>query len=443
MIRTGGLLAALAVAATGIVVTLSSGAVPSGATAGLGSEVASNDSPPPRRHGTSRHIAGRAGLAVDLVKLKSGTTLRGAIARSGPDGSLTMAVARDWLRTASPALFAREAGAEASVRRAALEQLRDRLNQEQAGLPEDSRLAAFLRSERKRVEKLLAPTAAPGNLQFVWLEVTKPEIAKIKPAGAGNRRIAAWSWYERLAHVESRDANDLARQLQRTGIDPAQPLPDLSDRFPLRKQDDREWRARMAVVVYALGKPLDFQGTGDFLVPVDRPANAKDAEPPSAKLIADQANAQLKELLGAGSLGGAKPASPDAWLQPAYREAERRKARGFRATRVDLNLAGRQASVYSLFAVYLGHGDWAAIWSDRETQDGAKARADLEAVIADDPQVKEAVGHLSPLGATADAQVGQAIRMGAATAAAQQAVDRRFFEFEGPLLQHLDGPPLW
>ncbi len=299
MIRTGGLLVALAVAAIGSAVAAPSRTETPSRAAGVGiradSEIASNDTPPARRHVPSRHIASRLGLSVDLVRLKSGTTLRGAIARYEADGSLTMAVSREWLRKASPELFARRTRAEVSVRRAALEQLRDRLNQESVGVPEDSRLAAFLRSERKRVERLLAEAAPPDQPQFVWLDLAKKEIAKIKPAAAGNRRIAAWSWYERLANVETRDADDLARQLRRKGIDPAQPLPDLSDRFPLRMQDDREWRARMALVVYALDKPLDFQGTGDQLVPADRSANAKDAGPLIAKLLGGQVDAPARE----------------------------------------------------------------------------------------------------------------------------------------------------
>ena len=303
MIRTGGLLVALAVAAIGSAVAAPSRTETPSRAAGVGiradSEIASNDTPPARRHVPSRHIASRLGLSVDLVRLKSGTTLRGAIARYEADGSLTMAVSREWLRKASPELFARRTRAEVSVRRAALEQLRDRLNQESVGVPEDSRLAAFLRSERKRVERLLAEAAPPDQPQFVWLDLAKKEIAKIKPAAAGNRRIAAWSWYERLANVETRDADDLARQLRRKGIDPAQPLPDLSDRFPLRMQDDREWRARMALVVYALDKPLDFQGTGDQLVPADRSANAKDAGPLIAKLLGGQVDALASRICSA------------------------------------------------------------------------------------------------------------------------------------------------
>jgi hypothetical protein len=428
MIRTGGMLVALAVAATGFGI-----AAPS---------LASNDAPPTRRRAPSRHVS-RMQLAVDLVSLKSGTTLHGAIARYDARGSLTMAVAREWLRKASPDLFAKRTRGEVSVRRAALEQLRDRLVKELAGVPDDSRLGAFLRSERKRAERLLTETAPSDERQFVWLDLTKKEIAKIKPASAANLRIAGWSWFERLANVETRDADDLAHELERRGIDPTQLLPDLADRFPIRRQDDREWRARMALVDYALDKPLDFQGTGDVLVRVDRSANAKDAGPLMAKLLGGQVDALFKDLLGESRSATAKAEPTDAWLKTAYREAESLKARGLRATRVDLNLGGRQASVYSVFAVHLNNGDWEVIWSDRETQDGTKERAATEAAIADDPQVKAALGNLQSLGVAADDHVRQAIRFGAATMTAQQAVDSRFFAFEGHLLQHLDGPPLW
>ena len=99
--------------------------------------------------------------------------------------------------------------------------------------------------------------------------------------------------------------------------------------------------------------------------------------------------------------------------------------------------------VSSVFAVQLGKGDWQIIWFDHQTEDGTKQRAAMEAVITKDPQVKAALGIVQSLGTAADDQVRQAIRFGAATMAAQQAVDSRFDAFEGPYLEHLDGPPLW
>ena len=194
-----------------------------------------------------------------------------------PTDPLTMAVAREWLRKTNPALFIKRTSSEASVRMTALEEIRDRVNRELGQIPEDSRLGAFLRSERKRVERLLVEATAPAEPQFVWIDLTKHEIARATPASAANRRIAGWSWYERLANVETRDAAELEHQLRQRGIDPAQPLPDLADRFPIRRQDEQEWAARLALVEYALDKPLDFQGTGDRLVRVDRRSKPKDA----------------------------------------------------------------------------------------------------------------------------------------------------------------------
>ncbi|HEV8072446.1 MAG TPA: hypothetical protein VGP76_32305 [Planctomycetaceae bacterium] len=386
-------------------------------------------------------------LAVDVVKLKSGKTMRGTIARADAHGLLTMAVSREWLRKADPKMLASVEAEEAGTRVAALEQLRDRIKKELEQVPEESPVAAFLRVERKQVD-LLAESPQPEKPQFVWLELTAKKVAKIASPSGDQKRIAGWSWYERLASVETRDADDLARELARKRIDRAQPVPDLSERLPLRLQDEREWSARMALIHYSLGKPLDFQETGDLLVRADRAKNAGDIAPLVAKLFGGQVDALLKDLLNEGrsatdSSAPGSPKSSNAWLEPAIREAEREKARAFRATRVDLSLERRQATVHSAFAVQLANGKWEVIWSDRDTEDGSQERPAIEAGIANDPQVKSALGLLKSLGANGDDQVRTAIRFGAATMAAQQAVNSRFSKFQEAFLRRLDGPPLW
>jgi hypothetical protein len=388
------------------------------------------------------HLSGSR-LAVDVVKLRSGRILRGAVARSSADGSLTLVVSRDWLRKADPRLLATVEADEARVRPVALGQLRDRIGKELKAIPEDSGVATFLRVERKRVESLLAGGAPAESPQFVILEFTPKQIVRVTSASVERKRILAWSWHARLANVESREADDLARELRRKRIDPSQPPPDLSERLPPRMQDEREWSARMALATYALGKPLDFQGTGDVLVRTDRSKNGANIAPLAARLLGGQVDSLLKDLLGEQHSATAKPKSPNAWLEPAIREAERDKARAFRATRVDVSLERRQASVTSAFIVESPNGQWETLWTDRATEDSSQDRPAIEANIAGDPQVKAALGLLKSSGAGGEEQIRAAIRMGAATMAAQQAVNQRFTAFEERFLRRLDGPPLW
>ena len=257
MIRTAAVAVVLALGATdAIVATARNSALPRAET---GDWRASRR----RRFGNEnavRHNAAHLHVAVDVVRLKSGTTLRGGIVHSAADGSLTMAVSREWLRKTNPALFTKRTSSDASVRRTALEELRDRVNRELGQIPEDSRLGAFLRSERKRVERLLVEAPAPAEPQFVWIDLTKHEIARATPASAANRRIAGWSWYERLANVETRDAAELEQQLRQRGIDPAQRLPDLADRFPVRRQDEQEWAAHWRSSNTRSTSPSTFKG---------------------------------------------------------------------------------------------------------------------------------------------------------------------------------------
>ena len=97
----------------------------------------------------------------------------------------------------------------------------------------------------------------------------------------------------------------------------------------------------------------------------------------------------------------------------------------------------------SAFVVQLANGKWEVIWSDHDIEDGSQERPAMEAGIANDPQVKSALGLLKSLGGNGDDQVRSAIRFGAATMAAQQAVNSRFSRFQEPFLRRLDGPPLW
>lgn len=377
-------------------------------------------------------------LAVDHIHLKSGRLLRGAVLRDS-NGSLTMAVSREWLEAAQPDNYQQASARNAELRKQALEQLRGRLKKELNVPPAEPRLVFFLKQELERVEDLLA-SAKPTESQFLWLDLDQATIAKVTRAPADRQRIAMWAWSERLSNVETRDAQGLQRELQQRKIEPSAAPPDLSDRLVPRMQDDREWAARMAILEYTLVKSIDFQGTGSLLVRTDVERKLADLAPVLTKVLQSQVDSILKDLTGDGRADA--PVSDAEWLKPATREAEGASARGLRATRVEIKVDGNTAEVQTVFAARFPNGTWEIVWSHRESQDARKPRADLEAKIADDPQIKQALEAIKSFGLGADDQVRQAIRFGAATMSAQQSADTRFFEFRDRHVKHLDGPPL-
>ena len=392
-------------------------------------------------------------LGVDVVSLKSGKAVRGAILKSEVKGSVTMAVPREWLQKANPELLAKLSTDEVAAQREAWEQLRDRLKMLLATPPSSRQVVVFLEQEQERVEMLLAQAAPPEPTQFVWFEAQREAIAKVTPTVPDRQRIVLWAWGERLKEVATRDVADLSRELKQKGIDTTQPAPDLSDQLAARPQDAREWGTRLAIVEYGLGTPIDFQGTEDLLVRSNGERDLKDMAPVIEKVLRGQVSSFLKGLTGQVSPAKSKPESSNValnkgWLKSAIVEADKLNATGFRATRLDLNVEGRQVAVQSVFVARVGTGpreqaEWETIWSHRETADATKVRAEMEARITNDPQVKQALDKVKSLNLGADDQIDQAIRFGAATMAAQQAADARFFEFRDRYLKHLDGPPLW
>ncbi len=389
-------------------------------------------------------------LGVDVVTDRSVDYARGVILRSEANGSMTLAVSGKWLQKKNSGLWRLLVEKQAEEQRVAWEQLRDRLTKLLAAPPESQRSVFFMKEELERVEQLLANDEALHDLpRFIWYRVTKRDAStKVTPSAPDRQRVAIWAWSKRLEEVETRDVADLTRELKQKGVDPTAPAPDLSDQLAARPQDEREWAARLALVEYAFGTPIDFQGTGDVLVRSDASRDLKDMAPVIAKVLRGQVDSFLKDFTGDGRPGKSKVASNDDWLKSAKLDAERLGATGFRATRVELNVEGRQTAVQSVFVARLNtdpqaQGNWETIWSHRETADATTVRAETEARIANDPQVKQALDAVKKLGLGAEDQVQQAIRFGAATMVAQQTADSRFFEFRDRHLRHLDGPPLW
>ena len=424
---------------------------------------------------------------TDLISVAGDGEIRGAVVKRFPDGSLDVAVQRDWLDAHAPEVAEVLGVEERRQTKAVMEALAKRLAAAIAALPESrTRTLGLLRREADRVDDWLAaaeeaadrdaaarsaddegadrpirPRAARrGDSQFTLLRIAPKRVTKVRPSGQDAQRIARWAWSERLEDVEGRSAADLTKELKGRGIDPRSPPPGLGDRLPPLPQDDREWAARMALVEDALGDSVAFQGFGDAVV------KAGEAEGGLAGILP-----QLGQLLGGGNGGlgglglddildglkggglpgaqapapatpGANPAGKPAerWLMSARAQAA--DAGHYRATRVNVDAANGRAEVESVFEVRMPDGSWETIWREVRAADAARANeAAVERITADE-RISGLLQTIRGIGLVDEASVMQAIRVGAATSTAQGEIDTAFNDFRSRHVQRLDGPPL-
>jgi hypothetical protein len=380
-----------------------------------------------------------ARLAVDVVLLKGSAELRGRVVSHVPEGTTTIAVRREWLQRHAPALFPKLVEREARDRTRALEQLTERIPAWLAQRTEDRELAAIVRRELEAFRHLLAKPPDPSQEQpaeFVLVELTPEQVRRVFLQTPERRQAAMAAWQARLADVERAPCTQLERTLDRQVPDWQAAAVDLSDRLPaLGAQDDREWAARQALYEYAFRKRLDFQGTGDFIVRTG--AGGQPAVGPDMLrgLLGEGLGADLAGLLGEGAAPKRKT-----WFETAVQAADQEGIRGCRVTRTTSDLARRQVTVEQAFLARMPDGTWEQIWQHAESLDASQERKDLEERIRTDPQVAQALGLLESLGGAANLET--AVRFGAATMAAQQQADDRFFAFKDRYSKRLDGPPL-
>jgi hypothetical protein len=384
-------------------------------------------------------------LAVDQVTLKRGPRLLGTVFERSKDGALTVAVSREWLKKAQPKYYDTCAVEAAAVRRAALEQLRDRLVEWSARRADDTKLAFFLQKQTERVHTELAKESddapSPDGSTFLLLTLSPAQVERVFIQPPSRKQIAIVAWREGLADVETRSAKSLGKELQKMGIDPDRERVDLSERLPVRRQSDTEWAARQALVEYQFRKAADFQGTGEIVFRTGEGAKAPPAGELLRGVLKGQIAAQLSELQPDSVVAKAKPDS-ETWLKSAVKTAEQEDVSGFRVTRTAPDVTGGRATVESRFVVRTPAGRWETVWRDIETVEAARADKDRVERIAGDPQIKQVLELIRTAGlGDGEAQLQSALRYGAATMQAQEAADARFLEFRDRYLERLEGPP--
>jgi hypothetical protein len=380
-------------------------------------------------------------LCVDCLTLVDGPRLLGAIVDRDAQGTLTVAVQRQWLKQTAPKFYRDHHQREIDAMREGAMRLPKRIRQWKARRANDEALQRFLTSELARIEKLSKSNGEAGatlDSQFLVITVPPKQVRFVYVQPAGRRKIAAIAWREKLAGVESRSAFDLVRELKAKQADVEDSPIDLSGRFPALPDDDRQWAARQALIEYDYRQRLDFQGTGEVLFRTDNENAVPNLPRLLTEMFRSQLDTQLADLLGNGKPG--KPA-PKREFDVAKNTAKQQDVRGFRVTRVVHNLAANRVTVESLFLVRLADGSWETIWQHKQTTDATKNRAELKDRINGDPRVKQALKLIEALAGNA-ANADTALKFAAATMEAQQRADDQFVEFRLRYTKRIDGPVL-
>jgi len=395
-------------------------------------------------------------FAADMVTLKSGERLRGALLGEQPDGTVSMAVQRKWLEKNEAEMYRTVTATETQSATRQSTQLRERLRRWIAEQSDANALVAFLETELERVDAQVDRLSdRPGEglgTQFVMLSLPKNRLNFWFAQPPENRRVAGLAWSERLADVETREVGDLIEELKTKSIDPERDTFRLTDRVPGRGQSDREWAARQAIVEFEYGKRVEFQGMGSTLFRTGTGAKKVGMEQMLAEMLPQLLQSQLAnqlgglgDLLNEPGLGGNRPKEsapkkPD--LSKAIGAARQEKVRGFRVTQLELNINSKVARVVGSFLARMPDGEWVTVWSETVNGDATQARPELRERIEKDPQVAGVLKTVKGLGLGIEQQLGTALQFGAATMEAQQQADRQFIEFRERYLDRLDNPPL-
>ncbi len=309
------------------------------------------------------------------------------------------------------------------------------------------RLIDLLQKERDEFQTLLHDDATDGTPvdTIVQIEVPRREIEALQPCSLPRRRIGFLALQQELSDVETRPADELQQALTKAGLSAANVVIDGSLLAPVATPpDDREWAARRAVYEFQFGNRLEFQGTGNLIVRTGENA----PRPQMAELLQGVLQEQLSFAVGdllndpALGLGNIKLGDAESWKSQAIRIAEQEHTRGFRVTRTQPDVNRRQVKVEDQFVACMPDGTWEAIWSDAQIKSSLDvADGDIDRILQD-PQVSQALQLTKLLGLGGQGNINLAIRMGAATMAAQQAANDAFYEWRELHTARLDGPPL-
>lgn len=377
-------------------------------------------------------------LGLDVIKTQK-HLLFGFVLAQRADGSIDCAVDRAWLQSTQADLAAELLEKEKKPRVEAKQTAIDRIKSwlMECNGDERIRLKIFLEDELRHAE---AVEAESPNSTFMLITLPAKEIVKITPAKPEQRHIAAVAYKHDLPDVATTPTVVLEKKLKESGVDTKTERFDLTGKLPsLVLEGDRQWAARQALVEHDLVVAVELQGKGSMLMGAD------DSIDPMAifKELAGAQNDMLSELFKELKLdmgNGIERAEKDAWKQSAINKAEKKKARGVLVYRLNQQMGSATTKVTTNFLAKGSDGQWFDVYSSQHSDDGSKATKEELDRMKNDPTLQRILPMLEAVGG--NAQVDQALRQGAATAAALGEARSAFSEFKNPITRDLLSPPI-
>ncbi len=375
--------------------------------------------------------------AVDVVHVKNQKPVRGLILGENAVDGIAIAVSKKWLEKEAPETFATAVlSAENAAIKARL-QFRDRLmNLENV---KSGALGFLIQKELERIDVEIEDPLRE-EYQFLILRAKSTSATARNIANDANRKIAIWSWFERLTDVENRKPSILASELKSKNVDTSSTPPSIADRFYPVAESEEHWTTRLAIVSHRLDRSVEFQGTGDDMFPVGG-EHRPDVASLMGQIMRSQMNALLQELASGPSKSVPLKSDEAPWTKNAISHAEKIDAGYFRATHVRMDAQSGSATVESRFMVKHAGDSWTTTWWSVASQNAADQKQDSIQRIKEDPQLKiiqtqfESIAGISNI-------LEDAIRMGAATLVAQRIVNGEFQRFSDGYLKRLNSPPI-
>lgn len=384
--------------------------------------------------------------AVDMVALVGGQRIFGMLASPPGDDKVVFLVQRQWLQTHQRELYQAATAGEDDRRKQAWTELHQRLLAWRQRRTEPRVFVGFLDRSLREVEAQLAlPNKPVEPSQLLLLELPKAKVRNSYLQPPEVRRLLGLAWQERLENAEDLAVDEISAQLKTRGVDVQRAQLDLSDRFDIQPQTEREWAAKVAVVEFEILGVPHYEGTGGVLVRAGDDQHRPKVGDLVGSLLQDQLGGALGDLLGgAGGAGGVAPKDRHREaIDKALASAAAEGFRGVRVTYLDQDLANRRVTVDDRFFARMPDDSWQDIWQQSATLDATDASKDDDERLAADPQVAEIMKAVKGLGLDANQDLFKsALRFGAITQQAMQATDREMAQFLLRNTRRLTGPPM-